>query len=138
MIPEQVPWRAERGDTSSRIADLAFPKAESIAWPTLHNDTPRVPGAVDQALKRICCDIRLTPVLEMRFLEIARGLKYEDITRRHGISINTVKTEARILYRSIGVRCRHEVEGAVEAATSRAEAGATVGELYGFLRLRFE
>lgn len=52
--------------------------------------------------------------------------------------MNTVKTEARNLYRAIGVRCRHEVESAIDAAIWRCEAGATVEELYRFLVLRFE
>lgn len=91
-----------------------------------------------EALKRIGKDAGLTPVLQARLMELAGGLRYEEIALRHHISMNTVKTEARSLYRAIGVRCRHEIEGAIEAALWRQNAGATTDDLYEFLRLRFE
>jgi len=100
-------------------------------WPTLR-------GPVGVALKRVAQDAGLTTVLEARLMEIAAGLTYGEIARRHGISINTVKTQARILLESLGACCRHEVGGAVKAAQQRAEAGATPEDLYRFLRLRLE
>jgi DNA-binding NarL/FixJ family response regulator len=74
----------------------------------------------------------------MRLIEIAECSTYEDIARKHGISVNTVKTEVGLVLRALGVRCRHQIEEAVRAAQSRAEAGATVEQICRFLRLRFE
>ncbi len=90
------------------------------------------------ALRQIAREARLTPVLEVRFIEIAQGLLYREIARIHDVSMNTIKTETRHLYRSIGVNCRHEIERAAEAAQLRSEDGATPEEICGFLRLRFE
>lgn len=98
----------------------------------------RLCPAVHGALRNIAPEAQLTPVLEMRLIEIAEGLPYKEIARTHEVTMNTVKTEARHLYRSIGVNCRHEIGRAAEAAQLRAEAGATVDEIAAFLRVRFE
>ncbi len=95
-------------------------------------------AAVYHALRRVAEDAHLTRILELRLFEIASGLRYEEIAGKNGLSMNTVKTEARALYRAIGVRCRHEVEGAINAAVWRSEAGATAADLHRFFRLRFE
>ncbi len=101
-------------------------------------DTWRLAQPVQRALSCVAHDAQLTPVLELRFMELALGLTYEDIAQEHEISINTVKTEVRILLQSLGARCRHEIESAANAAQLRGEAGATTEEIYHFLRLRFE
>ena len=93
---------------------------------------------VQEALGRIARDAGLTPALETRLLEIAEGLTYDQIARRHGISVNTVKTEVRVLLQALGAHCRHEIEDAVSAARARAEDGTTAEELYRFLLLRLE
>jgi DNA-binding CsgD family transcriptional regulator len=93
---------------------------------------------VQQTLRNIGRGAGLTPVSEIRLLEIAEGLTYEQIARKHALSVNTVKTEVGLVLRSLRVRCRHQIEEAVRAAQLRVEAGATAEELDRFLRLRFE
>jgi DNA-binding NarL/FixJ family response regulator len=93
---------------------------------------------VQEALRRIARGAGLTPCLETRLLEVADGLTYDQIARRHGISVNTVKTEVRALLQALGMHCHHEIEDAVTAARARADDGATADELYRFLLLRFE
>lgn len=95
-------------------------------------------GPVWAALERVAHEAGLTNTLKRRLVEITQGMAYRDIAALHGISINTVRTQARALLQSLGVRSRHEILHAVRAAHLRAEAGATVEELYGFLLLRFE
>ncbi len=87
-------------------------------------NAPRLCPAVHGALRNIAREARLTPVLEMRLVEFAEGLQYKEIAQTHEVTMNTIKTEARHLYRSIGVNCRHEIGRAAEAAQLRAEAGA--------------
>ena len=101
-------------------------------------ETSCADGAVQQTLQRIARHAGLTPCLEARLLEITAGLTYREIARRHGISVNTVKTEVRALLQALGARCHHEIEDAVTAARARAEDGATAEELYRFLLLRLE
>jgi DNA-binding NarL/FixJ family response regulator len=101
-------------------------------------ETSCADGAVQQAFQRIARHAGLTPCLEARLIEIAAGLTRGEIARRHGISVNTVKTEVRALLRAVGAHCRHEIEDAVTAARARAEDGATAEELYRFLLLRLE
>ena len=93
---------------------------------------------VQEALRRIARGAGLTPCLETRLTEIAAGLAYREIARRHGISVNTVKTEVRALLHMLGVDCCREIVAALTAAERRAEDGATAEELYRFLLLRFE
>lgn len=93
---------------------------------------------VQESLGRIARGARLTPTLETRLLEIAEGLTYDQIARRHGISVNTVKTEVRALLQALGAHCRHEIEDAATAAQARADDGATADDLYRFLLLRLE
>ena len=93
---------------------------------------------VKRALEQIGKEARLTPVLATRLLEIAEGKSYEEIARWHDISINTVKTEARILLESLRIRARCQIEDAARAAELRAERGAEPEEIHAFLRLRFE
>ncbi len=102
------------------------------------HDTSRSGEDFRQALWRVVHEAGLTPCLEARLTEITAGLTYEEIARRHGISVNTVKTEVRALLQSLGAHCRHEIEDAVRAAQLRADDGATTDDLYGFLRLRLE
>jgi DNA-binding NarL/FixJ family response regulator len=94
--------------------------------------------SVQESLRRVAREARLTPVLETRLLEIAEGLTYDQIARWHGISLNTVKTEVSALLRALGARCCHEIQDAVTAARARADDGASADELYRFLLLRFE
>jgi len=103
-----------------------------------HQDTSCSDEAVRQALQRIAHDACLTPCLEARLLEIAAGLTYREIARRHGVSANTVKSEVRGVLQALGAHCRHEIEDAVSAARLRAEERATAEELYPFLLLRLE
>jgi DNA-binding NarL/FixJ family response regulator len=93
---------------------------------------------VQVSLRRIARRAGLTACLETRLAEIAAGLTYQEIARRHGISVNTVKIEVRALLQALGTHCRHEIEDAVTAAREREEDGATADEVYRFLLLRFE
>ncbi len=94
---------------------------------------------VRHALGFLAHDASLTPVLQERLLEISGGLSYHQISARHNISVNTVKTEVRnLLQRLGGLSCRHEIEDAVNAAFLRAETGATPEEIRAFLLVRFE
>ncbi len=131
----QAHWRTEHEQifVAALLVAASANSGSSLATPTSNNF-----AAVYHALRRVAEDARLTRVLELRLFEIAEGLRYEEIAGKNGLSINTIKTEARSLYRAIGVRCRHEVEGATNAAISRSEAGATAEDLHRFFRLRFE
>ncbi len=131
----QAHWRAAH--EQSFVAALVVAGSANSRAP-LETPAGNSFTAVYDALRRVAEDARLTRVLELRLFEIAEGLRYEEIAGKHGLSMNTIKTQARGLYRAIGVRCRHEVESAIDAAIWRSEAGATVEELYRFLRLRFE
>ena len=135
MASEQSPWQAEHEQPF--VAALVVAGSANSRGPL---ETPASNSfiAVYHAPRRVAEDARLTRVLELRLFEIAEGLRYKEIAGKHGLSMNTIKTEARSLYRAIGVRCRHEVEGAINAAIWRSEAGAAGEELYGVLRLRFE
>ena len=135
MISEQVHWRTAHEQTfvAALVVAASANLGSSFATTASNNF-----AAVYQALRQVAEDARLTRVLELRLFEIAEGLPYDEIAGKNGLSINTIKTEARILYRALGVRCRHEVEGAIDAAICRSEAGATAEDLHGFLRLRFE
>jgi DNA-binding CsgD family transcriptional regulator len=101
--------------------------------------SPSLPDAVQQPLRGIARDVRLTPVLEQRLFEVAGGLSNHQIADAHNITVNTVKTEIRLLLSLLGgLGCRHQIADAVKAACLRAEAGATAEEVRAFLRLRFE
>jgi DNA-binding CsgD family transcriptional regulator len=100
--------------------------------------TPRANEAVRQALERVASEAGLTACVHARLLEIAAGLTYREIARRHGISVNTVKSEVRTLLAALRAHCRHEIEDAATAARVRAEGGASAEELYRFLLLRLE
>ncbi len=93
---------------------------------------------VAQALLRVAHEERLTPALRARLFDIAHGFSYGDIALHNDISVNTVKTEVRHLLRSLGVRCRHEIEHAVEAAEVRTAEGALEDHIHLFLRMRWE
>ena len=95
-------------------------------------------GLVQLALGRIARDRSLTPVLENLLFEIADAAIYAEIAEARNVSINTIKTESRILLAALGLRSRREIESAAEAARLRADAGADEDDLYKFLRLRFE
>jgi len=96
-------------------------------WPT-----------VERALLTFASDLRLTPALTQRLLEVARGLSQRQISGLHGVSHNTVKTQVNAVLASLGASCCHEVRDAARAACTRAQAGATEEEILAFLRLRFE
>lgn len=134
MASEQRPWRFKHNEQFTN-AEVANPQ---IAWPSVSPNDAKPASSVLEAFRWIGRDTRLTRLLETRLIEIASGLSYDAIAARHQISTNTVKTEARAVYRAIGVRCRHEVESAFDAAIWRSESGATAREVYTFLRLRFE
>jgi len=93
---------------------------------------------VKRVLKQIGQEARLTPVLATRLLEIAEGMSYREIARRNDISVNTVKTEGRILLESLRLRARCQIEDAARAAELRARSGAELEEIHAFLRLRSE
>lgn len=135
MASERSPWQAENEQPLGLVL-LVAGSASSRRPPEAAASNGF--AAVYHALGRVAEDARLTRVLELRLFEIAEGLRYEEIAGRHGLSMNTIKTQARSLYRAMGVRCRHEVESAIDAALWRSKAGATVEDLYTFLRLRFE
>jgi len=107
--------------------------------PSTHRTaTTSISDTVQKVLLRIAQEQHLTPALRARFFDIAGGLSYREIALQNDISINTVKTEIRNLLRGLGVRCRHEIESAVEAAEARVAEGASEGHTHLFLRLRWE
>lgn len=100
--------------------------------------TTSLSTTIERALLRVAEEERLTPALRARLFDIAKGLSYRDIAAENSISINTVKTEIRSLLRNLGVRCRHEIEHAVDTAEIRISEGATEDHIHLFLRLRWE
>lgn len=108
-------------------------------------DSSETPGpereispAVRGALTQISDELGLTVALRCRLLDLASGLTYEGISRKHGITVNTVKTEIRQLLRRLGLYCRHEIDHAVDSAEVRIDAGASEAHVLTFLRLRWE
>jgi DNA-binding NarL/FixJ family response regulator len=82
--------------------------------------------------------MRLSPVLRTTFLLLAAGLSAHEVSALNGVTVNTVKTECRLLYAALNISCHHEIRDAMEAAASRCRSGASSHDLYVFLRLRFE
>ncbi len=113
-------------------------RSENQAQEAMSREEGGPAHTVQRALRQIAHDAGLPPVLTKRLLEIAEGLTYQEIARRHDISINTVKTESRILLESLGLHGRCEIEDAARAAGLRAESGADLRGVHAFLRLRFE
>lgn len=135
MAPGQAYWSSEHEEIFVAALVLAESGNSQCA---LESPTRNNIATVYQALRQVAEDARLTRVLQLRLFEIAAGLRHEDIAGKHGLSMNTVKTEARSLYRAIGVRCRHEIESALNAAIWRSEGGANSEEIHEFLCLRLE
>ena len=100
-----------------------------------HSDAARL---VEEGLLALAGEAGMTPALVTRFLEVARGLSYRQMSQLHGISLNTVKTQVGHALASMHVRCCHEIQDTARAARSRAEAGANKEQVLSFLRLRFE
>lgn len=96
----------------------------------------RPPEAVLEALRCIGKRQGLTPVLELRLLDVAEGLSNKEIACRYEISINTVKTEVAQLLSLLQLHSRHEIHGATVAAARHFAAGASGSQLEAFLSLR--
>lgn len=107
-------------------------------WDQTTGKERAISSPVRRALARISDERCLTAALRSRLLDVATGLTYAGISRKHGITVNTVKTEIRQLLRQLGLYCRHEIDHAVDAAELRTEAGATEEHIRTFLRIRWE
>lgn len=109
----------------------------SVRWPNAEIFS-RLPSALQMALSQVSKDADLTPTLAVRFAEIAAGMSNAQIAERHGLTVNTVKTEVSHVLAAVGVMSRTAIRSAFEAAAGRADAGASETELVQFLKIRFE
>lgn len=60
----------------------------------------------------------LTPARRRIAYSAAMGASAPDIAEEHGISVNTVKTQLRAVYRQLGVRSRAELAAALDGITA--------------------
>ena len=93
---------------------------------------------MESALRTIAKRYLLSATLEERLVEIGSGLTYRDIADRHDLSENTVKNEARNLLEILGLDCRHLIDAAVRAASSRFGNNPEITSVIEFLEVRFE
>lgn len=93
---------------------------------------------IERALRALARRQRLSPTLEERLVEIARGLSYRQIALRHELSEHTVKNEARYLLDGLGLNCRHLIDSAVRAASLRFERTPQVDAVVQYLSIRLE
>lgn len=89
-------------------------------------------------LVRLSNEAGLTPALERCLIDLGLGLSNQDIASKHGITVNTVKTEVKTLYRELDLDCRHEISRAVRRAQLRLQGGARVEHVEAILRVGFE
>lgn len=80
----------------------------------------------------------LTPALQQRLIELGMGLSNREVAMKHGITVNTVKTQVRILLRMLDLDCRHEIAHAVRGALARLQDGVPVEQVEAILRLNLE
>ena len=66
----------------------------------------------------------LTLTLQDRLLELACGASNVEIARKHGISLNTVKTEVAAVLLMLNCRCRHQLELAATVVGCELAAGS--------------
>lgn len=86
-------------------------------------------------LRRLSYEAGLTPTVEQRLIELALGLSNKGIASKHGISVNTVKTQVKTLLRAFDLDCRHEIEHAVRGALGRLQGGLHARSVEVVLRL---
>ncbi len=95
-----------------------------------------VSTTVESALRTVAKRHHLSAILEERLVEIGGGLSYRDIATRHGLSENTIKNEARNLLAIFDLECRHLIDAAVQAASTRFEGAAGPDPVVQFLEDR--
>lgn len=64
-----------------------------------------LPVAVCEAFIVLARHFRLAPTLTTRLVEITEGLTCRRISEKNWVSSNTVKTQARLLSRALGLQC---------------------------------
>ena len=101
----------------SRHTDSGGTTAEAICG------TPSIGRDIALVLTALASRRRLTPTLQERLLEIASGANNAEIATKHGISLNTVKTEVAGVLLMLHCRCRHQLELAARVAGSELGAG---------------
>ncbi len=77
----------------------------------------------------------LTIALRRCLIDLGLGLSNQDIATKHEITVNTVKTETKALYRTLDLDCRHEVSRAVRRARLRLQRGMRPEDVEAILRL---
>lgn len=64
----------------------------------------------------LCRQRSLSPVLQIRLAQLGSGLSNAEITAASSVSINTVKSELKTLFRQLGIEGRSEVRAAFRAS----------------------
>lgn len=88
---------------------------------------------LEMALGAFLTDRGFSPTLIETFRAVTRGLSNGRIAAERCVSVNTVKTEARELFRRLGVTSRGELVLAVRATYLLCELGAEPGVAARFL-----
>jgi DNA-binding CsgD family transcriptional regulator len=132
LIPALLAASADPAGEVEEVAALAHAHASFGAFGLLPADRRQriadelaASGDHDVAgrLRAIGEPAELTPARRRIAYAAARGASAPDIAEENGISVNTVKTQLRAVYRRLGVRSRAELAAALDGipATSRGD-----------------
>ena len=106
--------------------------------PAMPHTERRIDKPVEEAFLRIAAERNLSPALEERLLDLASDLSYPRIAAKSHISVHTVKTQAKLIFKALRVAGRRPIVLAASAAQRRSDSGSSSDDIADFLRIRFE